>query len=81
MNEILMAMQAAPAHVWSHGGWWFPFGLFFWLGLTALVIYLVTRVNRRHPSPARTARDILTERFARGEIDADEYEERLSHLS
>jgi putative membrane protein len=81
MNTIVATVQRAPAHSWGHAGWWFPFALVFWLGLAALVAYVVTRVNRRQPSGARSARDILSERFARGEMDSDEYEERLSHLS
>ena len=83
MTTILAAVQAVPTDAWDHAGWgwWFPFGLIFWLGLTALVVYLVMRVNRPQPSGARSARDILAARLARGEISPDEYEERLSHLS
>ena len=33
------------------------------------------------PGPPRTALDILDERFARGEIDATEYEERRRLIS
>jgi putative membrane protein len=83
MTTILSAVQATPTYAWGHAGWgwWFPFGLIFWLGLTALVVYLVMHVTRRQPSEAKSARDILAERFARGEISPEEYEERLSHLS
>lgn len=82
---MLAAGQAGTVHMWGHaGGWgWFPFALVLWIGLGAAVIYLVTHVTRsRQPVVGDSrARDILAERFARGEISADEYEERLSHLS
>jgi putative membrane protein len=35
----------------------------------------------RHASPEREARSILAERFARGEIDGDEFMERASVLN
>jgi putative membrane protein len=35
----------------------------------------------RHASPERQARSILAERFARGEIDGDEFMERASVLN
>ncbi|MDQ2743901.1 MAG: SHOCT domain-containing protein [Chloroflexota bacterium] len=80
MMVILGAVQAVPAHAWVWG-WWFPFPLVFWGGLAGLVVYRMKRVNRWQPTAARSARDILAERLARGEIDPDEYEDRLSHLS
>ncbi|HKU01270.1 MAG TPA: SHOCT domain-containing protein [Arthrobacter sp.] len=33
-----------------------------------------------HPQPPRVAEDVLAERFARGEIDAAEYQDRLAVL-
>lgn len=62
----------------------------FWIGLFALVITLVGRRWRRagwghggHPGwsdPTRTAETALGERFAQGDIDADEYRSRLEVL-
>lgn len=59
------------------------------VGLVITVIVLVTRSGRSHPSAAGatlshapnapgspTARDILDHRYAAGEIDTTEYEER-----
>lgn len=51
------------------------------LAVIALVVFLVVRAVQ-HPGAGgtRSVRDILNERYARGEIDHDEYEERLSKL-
>ena len=47
----------------------------------ALVVWLVVwAVQRRGAGETRSARDILNERYASGEIEHDEYEERLSKL-
>ena len=73
----------------SGNWWWFPMVIMmvaFWGG----IIWLgVTLLNRRHTSPmyangARpampTADGILSERLARGEIEPDEYRQRLGAL-
>ena len=70
-------------HMWD-GGWMFPLGPLMMLAFVAAVVAVIVLlvrwlVNRR--SAARTstgngALDILRERFARGEIDKEEYEER-----
>lgn len=54
------------------------------LGAVAYVVYLAVARSgggTRHPSPPMNdAEEILRQRFARGEIDRDEYESRLSEL-
>jgi len=62
---------------WHHeGGWWFPLGLL-WLVLFAAAIWFVVRnVKSRQGS----ARDILAERYARGELSSGEYRDRLEEL-
>ena len=68
---------------WGHGpGWWFLIPLLFW---GTLVFLLVTRVrHHRHFGPFghgwRSGESVLAERYARGEIDADEYRDRLTVL-
>ncbi len=54
----------------------------------ALLIYVAIRVGTRQPRPpaetrppADAARRILEERLARGEIDVDEFTERMRALS
>ncbi|QIN84436.1 hypothetical protein GBA63_18645 [Rubrobacter tropicus] len=67
-------------------GGWGVFGwlgmlipLLFWVGLIALVIWAVARIvpnagsGRLHQGvPTESAEDVLRERFARGQIDAEE---------
>jgi putative membrane protein len=71
---------------WDHGGWgagdWVAMSLMmvvFWGGLVALVVWLVRsfRDDRDRtpdvPSPTQHAEELLAERFARGEIDGEEF--------
>jgi putative membrane protein len=53
------------------------------LVLAALVslAFVLARRGPRPPTPADTARRILDERFARGEIDQEEYEHRRDALT
>jgi putative membrane protein len=68
------------------GGWWIARLAFltFWILLVFfLVRWLVFgRWGRRGggPNGIERARAILAERYARGEIDANEYQERLERL-
>jgi len=51
------------------------------VAVIALVVWLVVRSSHHSGSgPSRSARDILSDRYARGDIDSKEYDERLSNL-
>lgn len=76
------------AHMMWNGGWWYgmflgPIIFILFIGiLVAVVVILVrwlggsiTKSESSTPSP-KDPLDILKERFARGEIDKDEYEEK-----
>lgn len=74
-------------HDWG-GGWGMFFGPLYMIAwlliLVAAVLLIVRWMGVAGPGlspPARTARDILDERFARGEIDHDEYEKRRRALN
>jgi len=58
--------------------------LLFWLLLLAVlvvgVVYVVRSLSDHAGRPASSALQILEERFARGEIDGDEFEERRRAL-
>ena len=65
-------------------GWMWAFGLLFVVLLAALIIavvWLVTHGGRPGQlDPSARAREILSERYARGEISTEEYRERLDVL-
>jgi putative membrane protein len=67
--------------MWSAGGM-----MLVWLVLTALVVALVVWLVSSFARPRGSADDtgparrILAERYARGELDTDEYTQRLSAL-
>lgn len=72
-------------HAWlAGGGWPWPWGLIMlvlWVALIVAVVWLVIRAARsRAPSGMDRAREILAERYARGEITTEEYRERLEQL-
>lgn len=74
-------------HVWGFGGfggWEMLFGvlmmLLFWGGLFAVLFFVVRaavggRRERHEPETGRKALGILAQRYAKGEISADEYRE------
>ena len=70
---------------WNGASWWWWFAmsggmLLFW-GFVAWVVLQVVRSDRGGAAtPAPDPEAILAGRFARGEIDADEYHERLEVL-
>jgi putative membrane protein len=73
-----------PQMMWGWGWYGMIFGPLFMILVLALVITVAVLLVRwlagpwptHQPPPSRTALDILKERFARGEIDKEEFEER-----
>ncbi|MGH3649198.1 MAG: SHOCT domain-containing protein [Acidimicrobiia bacterium] len=62
-------------------GWaWLLFWLLFLAVLVVGVVFLVRSLSERAGKPGSSALQILEERFARGEIDGDEFEERRRAL-
>ncbi len=68
-------------------GYWFGFGgllmLLFWVFVIAGIVWLVLTLARpqmRGDGDAGSARRILDERLARGEIDVEEYRARRAAL-
>lgn len=80
---FLTSLLASHGDEWGHHGWW-PLWPLLWLAVIATVVWLFVR---RRPggggggrSGTERARDILAERYARGEIAGEEYRERLEQL-
>ena len=76
----------------NFGGWWFPgMGILMALvciGLIALVVWGITRLVRRGSccspittSPKQTPIDIVKERYAKGEITKEQFEQIKKDLS
>jgi putative membrane protein len=69
---------------WGAGGWgwlWGPIVLLAWVAVIAAVVWFVARSARpRDRSGIDRAREVLAERYARGELTTDEYRERVEQL-
>ena len=80
-----LAPLIADAWGWHNGNgwhgslWWIVFPIL-WLMIAALVAALLWRRDRGPHDDNDSPRRILAERFARGEISADEYRDRLAQL-
>jgi putative membrane protein len=81
-----MATIAAAPGPWEHGprggGLWWIFPIFWGLFWITVIVGGFTLLRRRTAprDPLADARTLLAERFARGEIDENEYYERLAAL-
>lgn len=94
-NAPVFAQAYGDRDVWWHPGWGGGHMIFgglmmiaFWGGIIVLIVFLVRWLGDRigsgresRPTPHRSPHEILQERFARGEIDKEEYEERRKVLS
>lgn len=82
--DMLNLMQiAAIEGPYDDGGgeWWWIGRLVVFLLWAAVIFFAIRWFARgRHQDPMDRARGVLAERFARGEIDADEYRERSEQL-
>ncbi len=60
-------------------GWWMVFGgifmILFWGGLIALIVWWISRLSRRGAIGKPTPLEIARERYARGEITREEFEQ------
>lgn len=76
-----------PMHDYYWGGatWgaWMIFHWLFWLALLVLLIwggFALLRRSRPNNNEGKTALDLLHERYARGEIDREEYMQRRKDI-
>ena len=72
----------------NFSGWGMGFGfifmLLFWglaiLGIVALIRWLITQSSSNRSSRDKSPLEIVQERYARGEIDREEYEQKKRDL-
>lgn len=84
---LLTTAPLADTNNWDHmGGWSWVMAAFGWLSMiliVATVVWLISWTTRQRPiseSSSRGALDVLDERYARSEIDRQEYLERKKDL-
>jgi len=82
---VLLAQMYDGGGDHMDGGWWWVMGIGFLILLAVLVGVVVMFVTRHSgPSPStsggRSPEDVLAERYARGEIDDEEYRRRREAL-
>jgi putative membrane protein len=85
-----LLIQDGPPWAGHDGGafWgpWILFPILFWGGIVFLIAWSVARIfpkgrgNDRSEAPRDSAEEILRERFARGEISAEEYQRAMGIL-
>ena len=68
--------------MWGGGhGWWSGFGMIiFWGLIIAVAVFVFRMLTSNRVGETRDAMDILKERYARGEIDEDEFRRRKQEL-
>jgi putative membrane protein len=67
-------------HMWGDGSWMWWFGPLVLLAVLAATVAVVWLATHRCGDGTRRAREILGERYARGELSTEEYHDRLEHL-
>jgi len=87
--QLLAHYGHGDEHMSWGGGWWMViWGTVMMVGLVVIIVWLVrsatmgTRTRHDLPSgdPLESARQILADRYARGELTSEEYRERVDHL-
>ena len=59
------------------------FVMFFWIVIAGLVVFLIVKLaggTSGHKVPKSDAEEILKQRYARGELTKEQYDEMLEHI-
>lgn len=86
MDTFALFLQNGSWHMGEGWGWWMMFGWLWMVVFWGLVIWAVVYVARRFGGPTdrqppdRSAIDILEERYARGELTDEEFENRRRRI-
>ena len=72
-------MNGFEGHGWGMG-WWWIIGLIIVAAVVWMVVKSMNTNSRGNLPSGKSALDILKERYARGEIDKEEFEKRRKEL-
>jgi putative membrane protein len=64
---------------WGGHAWW-PIWPLLWVALIGAAVWFIVRRRDRRHDPLDSARQVLAERYARGELTGEEYRSRLDDL-
>ncbi len=77
-------MHRFGEHGWGMGygmGWWWIIGIIIMVIIVWMVVKAINQTNYSNTRLGnKSALDILKERYARGEIDKEEFDERKNNL-
>jgi putative membrane protein len=92
-DMVSVLAQMMDRHEWHGGGhwWWWLIGLGVLTVIVVLAVWVIVRIAQPASAhgvdagvplalPRGSAEEVLADRLARGEIDVDEYRERLAAL-
>lgn len=84
LSPALVVLADTDMHDWG-GGWWVVMVLamlLFWGLLIAGIVWAIRAASGPRPAgDVKTARDVLDERLAAGDISVEEYEQRREILA
>ena len=72
-------MDGFGGHGWGMG-WWWIIGFIVVVAVVWMVVKSMNQTTGSTQSPGKSALDLLKERYASGEIDKEEFEERKRDL-
>ncbi len=72
-------MMGEYGHGWGMG-WWWIIGLIILIAVIWIIVKGMNKDTRTSRESTKTALDLLNERYAKGEIDKEEYEKRKNDL-
>jgi putative membrane protein len=78
--NVVAALPLLAEHDGEWGHHWWPLWLLFWAAVIGTAVWLIARRRDRRADPLDSARQLLAERYAKGELSGEEYRTRLDDL-
>ena len=73
-----LPLLASNGDDWGHP--WWPIWPLLWVALIGAAVWFIVRRRDRRHDPLDSARQVLAERYARGDLTGEEYRARLDDL-